>query len=252
MDNNINFESKRKGMYLNEYIAMFEYIIQEHCDGSYEDDNLIGAVNVVNSKLEEQIEANGGEISETFANIIIEASNYILNILLEDDEDLETLLRIFDGEFPLIVTVSETLKYEKNKKAIDKTISIFSETEKQLFDVLMEAIWDEEEDRLLSFDNDVLCIPKNINENEEELFYYSVKNFVVDFILGNCENPDECILFFTKRYPKKNTVAAIMNNKGFVSVITADELRSIMAYGGKKGRRNVPDDIEFEDFNIEF
>lgn len=237
----IDFRPKKKtGVYLNRFIEVFE----AHCNEKRSFNSMMAAITAVDESLFDALNANDNEVNEALANEIVEAFYYIGDYVFTSEKNEERVVEHFGG-YPLIFCLGNDFEFELYKVEIDNCIARFSEVETELFDKIFDAIWDVDADRVLSLNDNHLALPRVIEEEEQEMYLYAVKDLICDFILENTDDPEGCVLFFARECMDAKIVSVLINADGYVFLADAKELNRI----GKE--KNLQHNVIYEDFNIE-
>ena len=237
----INFNKKRTEKHSNEYIEMFKEYIQNDCKGQYSINNMIGAVAIINAVLLTRL----NNINDEQADEIIVAYHYIADKMLTSKKNERKIFENW-GDYPLLFRVGSSLEYEKSKAIIDCAIKSFSREEKELFDKILDKVWNIREKRRISLDGIAIPLPKTIRKDELEEYYYLVKRKIVDFMIGNSETG---VFIFAKERPDGDVISALMNSNGNISIVVADKLKWSYSHNPMTGKFiGAPKGEKYEDF----
>lgn len=215
--------------YSNKYLGVFQEFIQDENDF----DAMVGAVAVINTLIAPLFEQEA--IDKKTRDDIIAAWEYAESKMMKTKSQQKKIMEYWGGDFPLLFKVGVILHYEKNKERIEFETSLLDEEQQLLFAKIMRAVWTTKEKRRLVCGTLSVGLPKTIRKDAKEQYEYMVRDIINTFLLA-----DSDVLIFAIERKEGDTISALVNKGGRVSIVPTDTLKMSYARDAFTGEEVGP------------
>lgn len=236
----VSLDTKNLEKYKNKYIGIIKEVVENENDIN----QMMSAVALINSQLLLLATKNPEDIPEEKQEEIIEVYHYAVDRMMTSTSNEEKILENWFGDYPLLFRMGDTFVIRKEIKEMENYVSNLSKGKQDLFQKIVDKIWNTRKKRTLVVDDDLIKIPKTIPkeylEENKNLIRVLVSHF---FKYG-------CVLIFSQEDKEKIVKMGMKKSKnGKIEIIDKKELQWAYSHGLNAIHKPQKPEI-YQNFNL--
>ena len=222
----------------NEYID----VVKKNVKDETNIDQMIQAVSFINTQLVVKLQT---ELKKKEKDEIIEAYDYIFPRMMTCQKNYEKICKNWFGDYPLFFRVGMNLKYERELEEMEDGLKQFSRAKQEMFDKIVNEVWNKRYNRMIVVNATTLEIPKTIYRNELDDYKYSLMVSVYQFL--KLQNG---VFIFSYEKNGTHVKSALRMQEGKVFIIDTDELEWCYTHDQYGNEIEVDEEEKFVLFNL--